>query len=181
MSAIQVVDYDPSWPAAFATERDDLLSLLAGLVGDIHHVGSTSIPDLAAKPKIDIDVVLSGAEFIPDAIARIQATEAYTYHGDPYSDGMWTFTRGRGSYGTRLYLCGPGNATHDRRMLFRDWLLTRREDATTYEALKRRLAAEANGDWKFYTGGKSAFVAEIVRQAKAQLISPQRGVGQSAA
>ncbi|AUX76528.1 hypothetical protein NXT3_CH01962 [Sinorhizobium fredii] len=43
--------------------------------------------------------------------------EKFIFHGDPYSDGMWTFTSGRGSHGTRLYLCGPENATHVKRML----------------------------------------------------------------
>jgi GrpB-like predicted nucleotidyltransferase (UPF0157 family) len=96
----------------------------------------------------------------------VQAKTVYTYHGDPYRDGMWTFTQGRGSYGTRLYLCEPDNATHEKRMLFRDWLRTHPEDAAAYEELKRRLAAEAHGDWDFYTGGKSAFVAGIVERAQ---------------
>ena len=51
-------------------------------------------------------------------------------------------------------------------MLFRDWLRTHPEDAAAYEALKRRLAVEANGDWKFYTGGKVEFVAGIVEKAR---------------
>jgi GrpB-like predicted nucleotidyltransferase (UPF0157 family) len=79
---------------------------------------------------------------------------------------MWTFTRGHGSWGARLYLCAPGSATHEKRILFRDWLRTHPGDATAYEALKRRLASEANGDWHRYTGGKSEFVAEIVEMAR---------------
>jgi len=78
---------------------------------------------------------------------------------------MWTFTSGHGSYGTRLYLCGPHNAMHAKRVLFRDWLRSHPDDAADYVALKRRLAKQANGDWKFYTGGKAEFVASIVRQA----------------
>jgi GrpB-like predicted nucleotidyltransferase (UPF0157 family) len=189
MNAIKVVDYDPEWPAIFAVERDGLLELFGGLADEIHHIGSTSVPGLAAKPKIDIDAVLRSTDMLLEAIARVRATAVYAYHGDPYGDGMWTFTRGRGSYGTRLYLCGPDNEAHEKRILFRDWLRAHPDDAAAYEMLKRRLAAEANGDWKFYTGGKSEFVAEIVRRAKAQPISPvegeisgrtERGVGQSA-
>jgi GrpB-like predicted nucleotidyltransferase (UPF0157 family) len=56
-----------------------------------------------------------------------------------------------------------------KRILFRDWLRTHPVDAAEYAALKRRLAAQANGDWKFYTGGKSDFVGEIVRLASAYL------------
>jgi GrpB-like predicted nucleotidyltransferase (UPF0157 family) len=148
----------------FATERDRFLVLLGDLVNDIHHIGSTSVPGLAAKPKIDMDVVLRTDGLIPEAIARVQATDGWDYHGDPYGDGRWTFTRGR-SQGTRLYLCGPANGAHRKRVLFRDWLRGHPEDAAVYEKLKRRLAAEAEGDFALYTEGKSAFVAEIVRKA----------------
>jgi GrpB-like predicted nucleotidyltransferase (UPF0157 family) len=174
MRPVEIVDYDPSWPARFAAERDGLLTLLGDLVDDIHHIGSTSVPGLAAKPKIDMDTVLRADGFVPEAIARVQATGAWDYHGDPYGDRRWTFTRGR-SRGIRLYLCGPGNTAHLKRILFRDWLRAHPEDAAAYEALKRRLAVEANGDWDFYTGGKSGFVAGIVRRAKAQSISPHEG------
>ena len=141
MGAIRIVDYDPSWPAIFAAECDELLTLLGGFADEIHHIGSTSVPGLAAKPKIDIDAVLRRTDMLPEAIARVQATTAYAYHGDPYGDGMWTFTRGRGSYGTRLYLCAPGTATHEKRMLFRDWLRNhpaRRRRLRNAEAPPRR-------------------------------------------
>jgi len=65
----------------------------------------------------------------------------------------------------RLYLCGPGNAAHQKRILFRDWLRAHPEDAQAYEALKRRLAEEARSDFAFYTAGKSDFVARIVERA----------------
>jgi len=78
---------------------------------------------------------------------------------------MWVFTQGHGSYGTRLYICGPNNTTHAKRILFRDWLRTHPQAASDYAALKRKLAAEANGDWSFYTGGKTDFVDGIVRLA----------------
>ena len=95
----------------------------------------------------------------------MQATAAYAFHGDPYGDGMWTFTRGRGSYGTGSISAGPDNATHDKRILFRDWLRTTR-DAAAYERSSAASPIEANGDWDFYTGGKSDFVAEIVERAR---------------
>lgn len=167
MSAIKVVDYDPEWPALFEQQRLRMLQLIGDLVEQIHHVGSTSIAGLAAKPKIDIDAVLLHEAHIPAAVERVKALSDYTFQGDPYGDGMWTFTQGHGSYGTRLYLCGPDNATHIKRMLFRDWLRTHPEAAAEYIALKRKLAAQANGDWKFYTGGKADFIAGIVRLASA--------------
>lgn len=164
MRPVEIVDYDPSWLAQFVAERDALLALLGDLADSAYHIGSTSVPGLAAKPKIDMDVVLRAGDLIPEAIERVRATGAWDYHGDPYGDGRWIFTHGRG-HGTRLYLCGPGNEAHRKRLAFRDWLRGHPEDAAAYEALKRRLAAEANGDFAFYTEGKSAFVAEALRKA----------------
>ena len=65
MRPVEIVEYDPSWPALFASERDALLTLLGGLVDSVHHIGSTSVPGLAAKPKIDMDIVLRAAHLVP--------------------------------------------------------------------------------------------------------------------
>ncbi|APG84617.1 GrpB family protein [Sinorhizobium americanum] len=166
MGAIEVVDYDPTWPDLFEEEKRRISELIGSdMVDDIHHVGSTSVVGLCAKPKIDIDAVLRSDALVVEAVKRAKSLDNFRFHGDPYGDGMWTFTSGRGSHGTRLYLCAPGNATHVRRVLFRDWLRRHPDDAAEYAALKRKLAAEANGDWKFYTGGKSDFVAKIVQRA----------------
>lgn len=165
MSAIQVVPYDSAWNERFEEERLRLSELIGDLLDEIHHVGSTSVYGLSAKPKIDIDAVLRSEAVIVEAVGRVKAFPGLTFHGDPYGDGMWTFTSGRGSWGTRLYLCAPGNTTHIKRILFRDWLRTHPADAEAYAHLKSRLARDANGDWKLYTGGKSEFVARIVEQA----------------
>jgi GrpB-like predicted nucleotidyltransferase (UPF0157 family) len=168
MSAIKVVDYDPAWPALFEAQKRTILSIIGDLVDDIHHIGSTSVEGLCAKPKIDIHAVLLSDDLIPEAIERVKPHD-YSFQGDPYDCGMWTFTQGHGSYGARLYLCGPDNATHVKRMRFRDYLRAQPEAAAAYGALKRKLALQAaDGDWKFYTGGKSNFVAEIVRLASLQ-------------
>jgi GrpB-like predicted nucleotidyltransferase (UPF0157 family) len=167
MSAIKVVDYDPTWPALFEQHRRRLSDLLAGVVEEIHHVGSTAVVGLSAKPKIDIDAVVRSHSMLADAVERVRSVADYTFHGDPYGDGMWTFTTGHGSHGSRLYLCGPDNTTHRKRMIFRDWLRAHPDDAADYAALKLQLASAANGDWKVYTGGKAEFVAGIVALASA--------------
>jgi GrpB-like predicted nucleotidyltransferase (UPF0157 family) len=180
MKPVLVLDYDPAWPDAFDTEKTVIAHLLGKLVGEIHHIGSTAVPGLPAKPKIDIDAMLRSEALIPAAIDAVASDPAFTFHGDPYGDGMWTFTAGRGPYGTRLYLCAPDNPKHTRRMLFRDWLRAHPEDAAAYAALKRRLASQADGDWDYYTGGKSDFVASIVGMAERDLPSPLAGEGGSA-
>jgi GrpB-like predicted nucleotidyltransferase (UPF0157 family) len=166
--AIRIVPYDPEWPSLFEAIERELVLRLGDLLRSAHHVGSTSVPGLAAKPKIDIDAVIEPATRLGEAVALIQSEKGWAFQGDPYGDGMWTFTRGHGSWGVRLYLCAPFAATHEKRILFRDWLCAHPEDAAAYEALKRRLAVAANGDWKAYTGGKSAFVNAIVERAQAR-------------
>lgn len=164
MRAIKVVDYDPSWPRLFADISTEVSILLGDLVLSIDHIGSTSVPGLAAKPKIDLDLVVISDEALPMAIEMVRPAD-FVFHGNPHGDGRWVFTRNDEGYGFRLYLCGPDNRAHRERILFRDYLREHPERAKAYADLKRRLAAEADGDWDFYTGGKSAFVSETVRLA----------------
>ena len=172
MRPVEIVDYDPSWPALFAAERDGLRALLGDLVDDIHHIGSTSVPGLAAKPKIDMDAVIRSADARgPEAVERMRKLADFAFHGDPFGDGRWTFTRGYGSYGIRLYLCAPDNRAHIDRMLFRDWLRTHREDAVAYEALEAppRLRSQRRlGFLHRRQNGISS--AEIVEKARLSLL-----------
>jgi GrpB-like predicted nucleotidyltransferase (UPF0157 family) len=95
MSAIRVVDYDPAWPALFEGETRRLSELLADMVEDIHHIGSTAVVGLSAKPKIDIDAVVRSGPVLAHAVERVKSAGEYAFHGEPYGDGMWTFTTGQ--------------------------------------------------------------------------------------
>ncbi|WHO73398.1 GrpB family protein [Rhizobium sp. BT03] len=163
MRAIKVVDYDPSWPRLFAEISAEISILLGNLVLSVDHIGSTSVPGLPAKPKIDLDVVTISDDVLPMAIEMVRAAD-FVFHGDR-GEKRWAFTRDHEAYGFKLYLCGRGNRAHRERILFRDYLRHHSERATAYADLKRRLAAEAGGDWDFYTGGKTAFVGETLRLA----------------
>lgn len=165
MGAIQIVDYDPRWPALFELHAGEIAALLAPLACDIHHIGSTAVPGLAAKPKLDIDAVMRSPGDLLQALERPTAA-GFTFHGDPYGEFRWTFTRdGHDGYGIRLYVCAAGNPAHLERIRFRDHLRGNPDAAADYEALKRRLAGEAAGDFAVYTDGKSEFVGGIVLSA----------------
>ncbi len=114
MRPVEIVDYDPSWPALFAAERDGLRALLGDLLDDVHPIGSTSVPGLAAKPKIDIDAVLRSDDLVPEAIARgSQATGRWGYHGDPLlATAYGLYAQPPCSCGTAVSesLEAPGNA-----------------------------------------------------------------------
>ncbi|AVA21211.1 MULTISPECIES: GrpB family protein [unclassified Rhizobium] len=163
---IRLVDYDPGWPTLFLRRRTAIAAFLCR-PADIHHIGSTSILGLCAKPKLDIDAVLTTADDRLFATERLMEA-GYTFHGDPYGADRWIFTKDETPYGTRLYLCLLDNPAHRDRILFRDYLRAHPEAARDYAALKRRLVIEANGNWDHYTGGKSDFVADVLRCALAE-------------
>jgi GrpB-like predicted nucleotidyltransferase (UPF0157 family) len=162
---IRLVPYDSEWPRLFAALRFELEAMLPGIVADIEHIGSTAVPGLCAKPKLDVDVVTREEAAPTDAVGLL-TSRGYVFHGDPWSSGMLTFTLNRQPCGVRLYACRPGNETHRRRMLFRDYLRGHPEALKEYEALKQRLAIESETDWDRYTGGKAVFVDRIVRLAE---------------
>lgn len=162
---ITVVPYDPHWPAAFEQVREAIEHTLGEIAFKAHHIGSTAVPGLCAKPEIDIDVVLQSADDTARSIELLKETDR-EYHGDPYNDGMWTFTSPRGfSPGHRIYVCAPNTATHLKRILFRDYLRAHPEVVAAYGALKRKLVIESAGVWKTYTEGKSTFVEDVVERA----------------
>lgn len=167
MRPITLVEYDPQWPLLFE-ERGRAIGLLLAHPAELHHIGSTAVPDLCAKPKLDIDAILFSRDARLDATQHLKK-DGFRFHGDLHDAGRWAFTRDETPYGTRLYLCLPGNVAHRERLLFRDYLRAHPEFVSGYAILKRRLAKEANGDWDHYTAGKSDFVADVVRRAKAEL------------
>ncbi|MGF6160068.1 GrpB-like predicted nucleotidyltransferase (UPF0157 family) [Ensifer sp. KUDG1] len=171
MPRITLVEYDPLWPSLFEQRALSIATLLSPFVGAIHHIGSTAIPGLAAKPKIDIDAVIADLGALPALSARL-CNAGFIFHGDPHASGLWTFTTATRPYGTRLYLCGEGNAAHAARLLFRDRLRERPDDAAQYEALKRRLATEAGSDWEFYTAGKRAFIEAVLASSPTKKAPP---------
>ncbi|KQV31964.1 hypothetical protein ASC97_18300 [Rhizobium sp. Root1203] len=169
MRPIRVMDYDPHWPQLFEAAKDELLSLSDCILA-VEHIGSTAVPGLAAKPKIDLDAVLM-AETALAELSTLLHSVGYISHGDPQGEGRWPFTRDHDGYGLRLYLCAPGNPAHRDRLLFRDYLRSHPRRAAEYQSLKRHLAADANGDWDFYTGGKSDFIHETVALAAAEIVA----------
>jgi GrpB-like predicted nucleotidyltransferase (UPF0157 family) len=129
MSAIEVVPYNPAWPALFEEERRRIEAALGGWVqGSIEHVGSTSVPGLAAKPVIDIMVGVANLEEARGAFDDV-ASLGYLYA--PYkSDFMHWFCKPSEAVRTHhLYLMEPGHPEWEAHIAFRDHLRTHPETA----------------------------------------------------
>jgi len=159
-----IVDYDPQWPGLFEELRAPVVAALGDLVVIVEHVGSTAVPGLAAKPIIDMDVVVPSVTDIPEAIARL-ATLGYVHRGDLGVPGREAFISPDGKPRHHLYLCAIGSDELCRHLSFRDYLLTHPKDARAYGALKKAAALRFADDRAAYTQAKSRFVEAILQRA----------------
>ena len=128
------------------------------------HVGSTAVPGLAAKPIIDLDVVVASRDEVPRAIEALDRL-GYAHRGDLGVPGREAFRGPATVPGHHLYLCAADSSELRRHLAFRDHLRSHPGSAAEYARLKRDLAARHQGDREAYTRGKTAFVEEILRAA----------------
>jgi GrpB-like predicted nucleotidyltransferase (UPF0157 family) len=169
--AIKIVPYDPGWPDAFQAERDRIAAVLGDLAVRIDHNGSTSVPGLAAKPTIDIQVSVKQLQ----AIARFEAgLNQLGYVHVPHPDDAFCVFFHRPQtwpHSHHVHLVEAGGFEERRTLAFRDYLRDDPGSAREYEALKRGLASRHNtGDpasRQAYTGAKTAFVTDITERALA--------------
>jgi GrpB-like predicted nucleotidyltransferase (UPF0157 family) len=160
---ILIVDYDPDWPRLFEREADRIRTLLAPRAFPIEHVGSTSIPGLAAKPVIDIVLVVPDSGDEPSYVAPLEAAGYVLRIREP----AWHQHRMLKGPDTdiNLHVFSAGCPEVDRMLLFRDWLRSNEADRLLYERTKRELA---NRSWKYtqnYADAKTAVVEEIMERA----------------
>ena len=160
---INLVDYDPAWPGLFALEDRRIRAALGDRVVRLEHTGSTSVPGLAAKPIIDMTLI------VPDS------SDENSYVGDLEAVGYVLRIREPDWYEHRvfkgpdtnvnLHVFSSGSPELERMVGFRDWLRTHDEDRELYERTKRELAAR---EWKYvqhYADAKTAVVEEIIARA----------------
>ncbi len=164
---ILVVDYSPSWPAAFEALRSRAARALGDLALAIVHVGSTSVPGLAAKPVIDLEVVVKSRDDVPAAIRQL-ATLGYVHEGDQGIPGRESFRWPAGEPRHHLYLEAAGAPPLRRHLAFRDYLRTHPETAAEYDRLKRGLARQFEHDRSAYTDAKTEFVTKVLGVAEAE-------------
>jgi GrpB-like predicted nucleotidyltransferase (UPF0157 family) len=162
-SPIIVVDYNPHWPATFEILRFPLAEALGSLTAAIEHIGSTAVPGLAAKPIIDIDVLLKSAADLPLVIQRL-ACIGYVHRGDLGVAGREAFYAPPGSPKHHLYVCPPESREYRRHLALRDFLRTHSAEAESYSKLKRSLAARFRNDRIAYNEGKSEFVEALLQR-----------------
>jgi len=161
--AITVVDYDPRWPGMFQKHAEILSRALGDKALAIEHVGSTSVPGLAAKPIIDIDVIVEDssdeASYLP---VLIQAGYVLRVREPDWHQHRMVRTTG---LDVHVHLFSPGCIEFTRHRVFRDHLRTCEEDRLLYESVKRKLAKEDWPDMTAYAQAKTEVVEGILARA----------------
>jgi GrpB-like predicted nucleotidyltransferase (UPF0157 family) len=174
---VVIVPYDPAWPLIFEGLRDVYASALGRLALAIEHVGSTAVPGLAAKPIIDVDVVIPSRSVLSEVIGLL-ATLGYRHQGDLGVPGREAFAREGGeevprdSTGRRwpahqLSICAAESHELHRHLQFRDWLRTHPDSAAEYSRLKAHLEPIARQDRAGATAAKTAFIEAALSAAAA--------------
>ncbi len=161
---IQIVDYDPEWPRLFEHEAERVQGALGDRVLLIEHVGSTSVPGLAAKPRIDVLLVVTDSADEPTYVPALEAAAYVLRIREPdwYEHRVF---KGPDT-DVNLHVFSPGCPEIDRMLLFRDWLRSNASDRRLYERTKRELARQ---DWKYtqnYADAKTVVVEEILARAR---------------
>lgn len=163
-STIYLANYDPAWPQLFEREAERIQGVLGDRVLLLEHIGSTSILGLAAKPRIDILLVVadSGDE---DSYVPALESAGYMLHIREPNWHQHRLFKGPDT-AINLHVFSPGCGEIDRLLLFRNWLRSNASDRRLYERTKRELASRK---WKYtqnYADAKTAVVEEILGRAR---------------
>jgi len=164
-----ITPYNLAWPAWFAQIAAFVAPALS-VPYAIEHVGSTAVPGLAAKPIIDVDIVIAG-HVMPQVFAGL-STIGYGHRGDLGIPGREAFAlidteMKRMLPPHHLYACPSDGAELRKHLLFRDYLRTHPEAVMKYAAVKTQLAEQYGADRDGYTQAKTPCIHEIMRKADA--------------
>ncbi len=159
-----VIDYNADWSNQYEQEKQQILLALGDTVTNIQHIGSTSVPGLAAKPVIDI---LLGLKQIPPLLRQISSLEAigYSYYGELGISERHYFRKGMPRT-HQIHAVLVDSEFWKRHILFRDFLRNNPKAAQRYEALKRKLAQEFECDRTGYTNSKAPLIEQLLVEAK---------------
>jgi GrpB-like predicted nucleotidyltransferase (UPF0157 family) len=148
---IVIAPYDPAWPERFAVERARIAAALGERALRIEHIGSTSVPGLAAKPIVDILVevaTLDGIDLAPAGYVLRVREDGHLMFRTPELD-------------VQVHIWPTDSPDLERHIVFRDRLRASPEDRAAYEALKRELATHDWPDLNHYAEAKGPLIREI--------------------
>ncbi len=165
---IIVSEYDPAWPLKYETEKEKIEAILEHNCIALYHIGSTSVPGLAAKPIIDIMAAVRSLEQA-DAAAEKFSRIGYEYLGEFGIPGRRYLRKGGDERTHQIHIFQADDRKNiERHLAFRDYLRTHEEERREYAALKKELARRFPYDIDGYCDGKEEFVRAMEKQALSQ-------------
>lgn len=175
MMRVEVVPHNPRWREAFEAEAKQVADALGENVVAVHHVGSTAIPDIYAKPVIDLLVEVRDIDEV-DGRSPSMESLGYEVMGEYGIRGRRYFRKDdrEGIRTHHIHAFEAGSAEVVRHLAFRDYMIAHPADAQRYSELKRKLADEHPQSMDGYIDGKDGFIKEIDRRA-AQWRASQAG------
>jgi GrpB-like predicted nucleotidyltransferase (UPF0157 family) len=165
--AVRLEPHDPHWAELASREGARLMDAAEKALLSVHHIGSTSIPGILAKPIIDLMGIAPDLETLEQARPRLEAI-GYAWHGEYGVEGRRYCTLSDAGSGTRLFhlhCYSEGNHSILRHLAFRDYLRARPEKADAYERMKRGCAAKHPEDSNAYTICKDRWIKQVEREA----------------
>jgi GrpB-like predicted nucleotidyltransferase (UPF0157 family) len=165
--------HDPNWKIEFENLKHVLCSALLDVDIDIQHVGSTSIPDLYAKPILDIDIIINDTSQLDVISSRLEKL-GYINRGEQGIAGRFAFRQSSDATPAtdnhrkwlehHLYACFPDSLALKNHLLFRDILLNNKKLVAEYSQLKLDVSNEKGMTRELYTKRKTAFILKILAE-----------------
>ena len=170
---INIMPYDTSWPKIFNELKKIYLQLLSDDIISIEHVGSTAIPELYAKPVLDIDIIISSKSILGNIISKLESV-GYIYRGELGIEDRYAFSQSKEevpyNISTKswmkhnLYVCVEGSLSLQNHLLLKDFLLQNSEKVKEYSILKQKLALQYSNDIDNYVKYKTPFIVDILEK-----------------
>jgi len=160
---IKLLDYDPDWRGEFEKHAKVIAKALGDIALRIEHIGSTSVPGLAAKPIIDILVVVADSTDESGYLPQLQAAGYVLRVREPEWNQHRMFRTPEKTVHIHVYSAGCREI--ERNLIFRDRLRQNSDDRKSYEQTKRALAAQEWSDMNDYAAAKTDIIEAIIRSA----------------
>lgn len=161
---MEVVSYNSNWKEDYINESEKIQNIMDEEIVKTHHIGSTAIPGIYAKPVIDILIEVKDISNV-DKYNKEMEKLGYISKGESGIKNRRFFLKGEYNRTHHVHIFETGNSEVKRHLNFRDYMIAHPEDAKRYEELKKELSIKFRYDNKGYCNGKNAFIKEMAIKA----------------
>jgi GrpB-like predicted nucleotidyltransferase (UPF0157 family) len=160
---VRLVPHDERWHEFFAAEEALLQEAVGEFVGDVQHIGSTSVCGISAKPVLDIAAAIKSQADGVKCIAPLEHL-GYIYRGENGIAGRFYFVKGEPARTHHLHIFSESSDEWRNHLFFRDYLRRNGAAAARYDKLKKDLAKKHGSERSAYTDAKAAFIERILKK-----------------